>query len=454
MENAMRAYRIASFELNADLLVLTHAGTQIALGPKVVETLLALAERCGELVTKEALLDRVWPDGYVSESNLAQNIYVLRKTFRDYGSMNAIETVPGKGYRLTCTAEPLLLKAHEVRAQPLRRLALAVTAAVACIALLPSGLAKQQHTTGQHVNVRADRFYRIGRYYWNLRTREGVRKSLDYFTLAIDADPNDARFYSAMADANVTMGDYCFGTHRPAVYFARAQQYAEQAVALDPNSAEGHASLGFIALHQRHMPAAFAELQRAIALNRSYAPAHEWYGIALLQSSKMKDGLAQLKVALHFDPLSVSTVAWLGSVAYAQQRYSDAIMYSKMALELAPQRMDALATMGEAYAAAGDTDHAAQVFRRFASVNAYYAPEAAAMLARVDRLAHRMAEARAAYAYARAHAMSVDNVDLAVTARAMGDTAFARQAMSGAAHGSWAIAENAIVFIAQHDPTT
>jgi len=302
------------------------------------------------------------------------------------------------------------------------------------------------------VNARADRLYQIGRYYWNLRTRESVRKSIGYFTLAIDADPADARIYSAMADANVTMGDYCFGTHRPEVYFERAGQYAQQALAFDSNSAEARASLGFIALHERRMTVALNELKRAIALKGSYAPAHEWYGIALLQSSQLQKGLAELKIAARLDPLSVSTVAWLGSVAYAQQRYGDAIVYSRMALELAPQRMDALATMGEAYAAAGNPQEAREVFRQYAAVDAYYRPEAAALLARADKLAHRMTEARAAYEFARAHAWSVNNVDLAATARAMGDTAFARRAMNGAGHRSWAAAENAAVFVAQHDP--
>jgi tetratricopeptide (TPR) repeat protein len=248
-----------------------------------------------------------------------------------------------------------------------------------------------------------------------------VQKSLTYFANVVDADPGDARGYAALADANVMMGDYCYGTHRPSVYFARAQAYAAKALTLDPNSAEAHAALGALALDRKDMTAAMAELQRAIAIDPSYGPAQEWYGIALLVGGRSSQGVVHLKTAADLEPLSVSTIAWLGSAAYMDRRFGDAIAYSQEALELSPRRADVLAIIGEAYEAQGEFDRAIGAFKQFGTVNAFYRPEAAALLARAYALAHRAPEARQQFDYARAHSNDVDPRDLEAAAAAVGD---------------------------------
>ena len=60
----------------------------------------------------------------------------------------------------------------------------------------------------------------------------------------IQTDPRDAHGYAALADANAIMGDYRYGSEKPAVYFSRARRYARLALTLDPNSADAHAALG------------------------------------------------------------------------------------------------------------------------------------------------------------------------------------------------------------------
>ena len=95
------------FRLDAERLVLSVGEKPLPLGPKVVETLAALAERPGQTVTKSELLERIWPNGFVEEGNLAQNVYVLRKVLRAHWR-DAIETVPRRGYRFTaeCSSQP------------------------------------------------------------------------------------------------------------------------------------------------------------------------------------------------------------------------------------------------------------------------------------------------------------------------------------------------------------
>lgn len=424
----MTIYEVGPFQLDVKQLLLMRAGTPVALGPKVVETLLALVEHPGEVLAKGFLVDRIWPEGFVEEANLAQNIHVLRKTFRHHGSADPIETVPRRGYRFIAPVRRLadvpLMQTPRVRHALSRRITAAIAGA-ACVAtslgIVASYGLDHRSAAPAALSDNGGRLYQIGRYYWNLRTRDGVRKSLDYFAQVIDTDPQNAHGYAALADANVTMGDYCYGTHRPAVYFARAREYAKKALALDPDSAEAHAALGFLSLYGKDMTVAMAELRRAIALDPSYGPAQEWYGIALLGRGRLSEGVAHLKVAAELDPLSVATTAWLGKAAYLERRFGDAVAYSQEALELSPRRTDVLATIGESYEAQGDINRAIGAFKRYGAVNSYYRPEAAALLAHAYALGHRRLEARAQLVYARAHASEVDPADLAAAAAALGD---------------------------------
>src|SRR5258708_17015360 len=95
-----KVYEFEDFRLEADHLLLFRNGKQLALTPKVVETLLALIERQGEVVSKDELMQIVWPDTAVEESNLSQNLYILRKTLdTTAGGVPFIETLRRRGYR-------------------------------------------------------------------------------------------------------------------------------------------------------------------------------------------------------------------------------------------------------------------------------------------------------------------------------------------------------------------
>ncbi len=93
-------YVFGDFRLDPDERVLFRHDRPVPLTPKAIETLLALVERHGHLVTKEELLRIVWPDAFVEENNLAQHISALRRVLGDSDSgAPFIETVPRRGYR-------------------------------------------------------------------------------------------------------------------------------------------------------------------------------------------------------------------------------------------------------------------------------------------------------------------------------------------------------------------
>src|SRR5271154_1687401 len=98
--NGLGLYEFGPFRLDADRRLLLRDDQPIPLQPKAFETLLVLVRNSEKVVLKGELLDAVWADTFVEESNLTQNIFVLRKALGDMdGDRRYIITVPGRGYR-------------------------------------------------------------------------------------------------------------------------------------------------------------------------------------------------------------------------------------------------------------------------------------------------------------------------------------------------------------------
>src|SRR5262245_43755993 len=102
-------YTFGGFRLDTtEHLLYNQDGEVVPLKPKVVETLELLVSERGRLITKDELMARLWPDTVVEESNLSQNIYLLRKVLgssADGG--NYIDTVPKRGYRFTAEVQEI-----------------------------------------------------------------------------------------------------------------------------------------------------------------------------------------------------------------------------------------------------------------------------------------------------------------------------------------------------------
>lgn len=97
-------YEFGRFRLDAGERVLLRDRELVPLTPKVFDILLALVEKQGHIVEKEDLMKRVWPDTFVEEGNLTQNVSVLRKALGESsGSQQFIETIPRRGYRFVAT---------------------------------------------------------------------------------------------------------------------------------------------------------------------------------------------------------------------------------------------------------------------------------------------------------------------------------------------------------------
>jgi len=103
-----KLYEFGSFRLDAADRMLSRGEEPLILPPKVLDTLLVLVEKDGRVVSKSELMEAIWPDAFVEESNLSQNIYTLRRTLGvDEQGRQFIETVPRRGYRFAVPVKSL-----------------------------------------------------------------------------------------------------------------------------------------------------------------------------------------------------------------------------------------------------------------------------------------------------------------------------------------------------------
>jgi DNA-binding winged helix-turn-helix (wHTH) protein/Tol biopolymer transport system component len=93
-------YYFEAFRLDGCHSMLYRGGKEVSLPPKAVETLLVLVKRRGEILSKQELMDAIWPDVVVEETNLAKYLHVLRKTLgKGQNGVPFIETFRRRGYR-------------------------------------------------------------------------------------------------------------------------------------------------------------------------------------------------------------------------------------------------------------------------------------------------------------------------------------------------------------------
>src|SRR6185369_3564652 len=137
------SYEFGPFRLEPATRRLLRAGAALPLTPKAFDTLLLLVQNHERVVEKEEVLRRVWPDAVVEESNLAQNVFTLRKTLGDSPEgARFIATVPRRGYRFVAPVVHSRAMAATLRAAPAadaaarRRPGRALELALAALAVL------------------------------------------------------------------------------------------------------------------------------------------------------------------------------------------------------------------------------------------------------------------------------------------------------------------------------
>ncbi|HJW37977.1 MAG TPA: hypothetical protein VJ420_05110, partial [Candidatus Udaeobacter sp.] len=195
-----------------------------------------------------------------------------------------------------------------------------------------SGSEKSSMAKTPTVNPEAYELYLKGRFFWNKRTGDDLRKSIEYLKQAIAKDPGYALAYAALADSYALLRFY--GGASPAESVVPAEAAAKKALELDDSLAEAHASLGLIATEELEVNRGVNELERAIQLNPNYATAHHWLGLALATLRQSDRSVGELKRALELDPLSMIINADLSIIYLYARRYDAAEAQARKTLEI------------------------------------------------------------------------------------------------------------------------
>ena len=214
-------------------------------------------------------------------------------------------------------------------------------------------------------NTEAYQAYIKGRYFWNKRSDDGLKKAIEYFKQAIELDPSYALAYSGMADCYSVMATSIVLLHRqdgdnPS---ALAKAAAQKAIEIDDTIAEAHASLA-ATLGGFDDQAAHREFERAIALNPSYATAYNFYALDLLGDGRLDEALANVQRAREIDPLSVIINANLGAIYFRRREYDKAEEQLKKTIEMDPGQTRAHWLVGYVYEQQGKYDQSIAEFKR------------------------------------------------------------------------------------------
>jgi eukaryotic-like serine/threonine-protein kinase len=218
-------------------------------------------------------------------------------------------------------------------------------------------------TSSRLVNPKAYELYLKGRYYWNQRTPEGLKKGLKYFQQAIAEDPGYALPYAGLADSYLLLGN--LGLLEFDVAVADAKAAAKKAIQLDEKLAEAHASLGMVSLYDHlDWPEAEKELKLSIELNPNYASAYQWYGFTLAIIGRPEELLHNARRAVELDPLSHIVNSYLGRAYYLSRQYDDAIQQCQQTLEMDKDFPVAHLFLGTAYTQKGRHNEAIAEIRK------------------------------------------------------------------------------------------
>ena len=193
-----------------------------------------------------------------------------------------------------------------------------------------SGGITKQYTT----NNEAYQLYLQGRYFWNKRSAENLKRATELLKAAIEKDPSFALAYAGLADCYAV--SYYYVGERPRDSVALVKMYAGKAIEIDPTLAEPHTSMGFAFFIDWDLPAAEKEFLRAIELNPNYPTAHHWYSRFLRAVGRNEDAWREINRARELEPLSLIFINNVAEMHVDDGDLDNAVTLTQRAIDLDP----------------------------------------------------------------------------------------------------------------------
>jgi len=197
-------------------------------------------------------------------------------------------------------------------------------------------------------DLEAYNLYLKGRYYWNKRTKENLKKSIEYFEQAIERGPDYAIAFAGLADVYNMLGFY--STLSPIEAFPKAKATAMKALEIDEGLAEAHASIALAKLYYDwDWSGAKKEFMHSFKLNPGYATAHHWYAEYLALTGCLDEAVEEAKTALKLGPFTLIINTIFGFALYYARQYDQAIKQLLKTLKLELNFVPAMFWLGLAY---------------------------------------------------------------------------------------------------------
>jgi len=205
--------------------------------------------------------------------------------------------------------------------------------------------------------------YLRSRYYWNQRTPESMRKSVQYLEAAIQKDPSYALAHAALADTYIVQAFVTGAVQRDLLN--RVRLATGKALSLDANLAEAHTAAGMASFFMTwDWASADRSFRRAIELNPNYGIAHQFYAHFLSNSLRPREAISEIQKAREIDPLSPMPHALAGAIFAMAKRHGDALPLLQQALTIDPDFFPAHSIFGVLHQQTGKPDAAIEEFRK------------------------------------------------------------------------------------------
>ena len=177
--------------------------------------------------------------------------------------------------------------------------------------------------------------YLRGRYYWNKRIPDSLRKSQELFHEAIRKDPDYALAYAGLADSYTSFASFFHDFASPLEVMPKARAAAQKALRIDDSLAEAHATLAFInAVHDYDWEKAERRYQKSFSINPGYAMAIHWHAMLLAYQGKLRQAQAEIERARETDPLSLPININVAAIFYFRRDFDRAIEQARKTLEM------------------------------------------------------------------------------------------------------------------------
>lgn len=194
------------------------------------------------------------------------------------------------------------------------------------------GEQKERLAKQQTVNPEAYELYLKGRFCWNQRSPEGLKKGAEFFIQAVRKDPNYAMAYAGLASCYAFLSVYLLP---PREFIPKARMAVMKALELDSQLAEAHAAYASILFwYDWEFDRAEKEFLRAAELNPNYSEATQWLAYLYSSQERFDEAFELLRQSQLLDPLSVPISASFGELLYFAGRYEESLTHCHKTLQM------------------------------------------------------------------------------------------------------------------------